>query len=77
MRKLSLPTNIEFQNHKGFVIKVDPVDDSLSEFVGLAVNEEKTAKFVATGKTRNEVGRELERYIDNYRKFERRRLIVS
>lgn len=77
MKKLSLPTNVEFKNYKGFVIKVDPLDDSLNEFIGLAIDEEKTCKFGATGKTRNEVGRELESYIDNYRKFERRKLIVN
>ena len=78
MKKLTVPLHLAFGSYKGFVIRVNPLDDdSLDEFVGVAINEEKTAKFMATGKTRNGAGQELERYIDEYRKFERRKLIVN
>lgn len=77
MSNLKLSKSVEFGNYKGFIIKVTPLDDTFSEFAGVAINEEHTAKFVATAKTRNECGRQLERYIDVYRKTEKQKLIIN
>ena len=77
MKKLKLPIQVKFIEHKGFVYNVEPVDDRLNEFVGVALLPDSTIRFDATGKTRNECGRKLEEYITMYRKSQPERLIIS
>lgn len=73
---LILPTKIELQPYKGFIISVKPVDNSLTEFIGVAQNAEKTATFTALANSRNECGRQLENYVDIYRKSEKQQKII-
>jgi hypothetical protein len=79
MAKLILPDNIEFNDYKGFVIKVDQVEGT-EIFAGVAINKgqgEAKTMFTALGKTRNEVGRELEKYVDIYRKSVKPKLTLN
>lgn len=77
MNKLQIGANLKFKNYKGFVINVSALDNSFAEFIGIAVSEERNVKFGAIGKTRNDVGRELESYVDAYRGSEKQKLILS
>lgn len=74
-KKLILPTNVEFPEYKGFVIKVEPVDD---EYIGVAVNNDvPKVVFTERGETRNEVGKKLEGYVDIYRKNQKQKLVIK
>ena len=81
MSKLILPKKIEFQNYKGFVMKVEPLDKDMDDWVGIAVPIDKKLdnvdQFVAEGKSRNEVGQKLEKYVDIYRKGQKHKLIIN
>ena len=89
MAKLIVPTNVEFPEYKGFVIKVDLIEGSSSQYIGLAVEkvgryiilegqrERKQTTFQTTGTDRNEVGRKLQKYVDQYRRSVKERLIIS
>ena len=79
MTKLILPDSIEFNNYKGFIIKVDQIEGS-DKFLGVAMNEgkgEAKAMFSADGNSRNEVGQKLEKYVDKYRESVKLKLIIS
>ncbi len=81
MSKLILPSNIEFNNYKGFVMKVEPLDKDSDDWVGIAVPIDKKLdnvdQFVAEGKSRNEVGQKLEKYVDVYRKSRKQKLTIN
>jgi hypothetical protein len=79
MSKLILPESIEFNDYKGFTIKVDQIEGT-ETFLGVAMNQgsgESKAMFSAQGNSRNEVGRELEKYIDKYRESVKPKLIIN
>lgn len=77
MSNLKVSAKVKFNDYKGFVYNVEPLDDKYNEFVGVALLPDSTIRFDATGKTRNECGRKLEEYIDMYRKSQPERLIIS
>jgi hypothetical protein len=80
MTKLILPDSIEFNNYKGFIIKVDQIEGSDDKFLGVAMNEgkgEAKTMFSAEGNSRNEVGQKLEKYVDKYRESVKPKLIIS
>ena len=80
MTKLILPTSLEFNDYKGFIIKVDQIEGSNDKFLGVAMNKgkgEAKAMFSAEGNSRNEVGQKLEQYVDKYRESVKPKLIIN
>lgn len=66
---LILPNSVKFRNYKGFTFNVKEVK-SVGYFGGIAICSEggKRIELRASGRTRNECGRNLEKLVDLYRK---------